>query len=191
MTERKLTKRDKQARTRIQMIKKAFVWFGRPIKDNKSNYWTHEHEFDHPFRFSNGFTALDIEQTLKILTEGLLDQLDTYTLPKLFGEDLDFSKQLVIHYLKKFEELGYFFSVKEKNSSTGKIITIYYLHHWWSTIKLFWKDQEPYRDSVDWNADILGIVDPADYPEYSDSFLTQYKEDTLAQSKRDFPYLFS
>ncbi len=203
MTETKLTKRDKQAHKRVQMMKKAFERYGNPTPYRREEKWDYENILFRPFRFSRGFTASDMRKWLVKMVEEEFSHsrvdlrrksivIKGDELEKLKKQQPTFSKHLIIHYLKKFEKLGYFFSIKEENFSTGKIHTVYYLHWWWWSTKRFWTSYEPFKNSNEWKHKILGIIPQNSFIPENDKIWIQMKQEKhreiIVRSKRDFPH---
>ena len=151
-------------------------WEGKDYRDSRE-----------AFQFSNGFSALDMQKWLQ----------------ELYGKEIDFSKQLIIHYLKKLEELGYFFSVKELNPSTGKQHTIYYLHWWWNIIRSYWSNLDSFKDSWYWNRymevkkecfEVTRNYNTIWYRSYTaqrvGGMMRALYQRNLKRSRRDFPHFW-
>ncbi len=112
---------------RLKLIKSAIKLYIEP--QNWDRHWwnldTLNYRKNYRPRFSKGFSALEMKKWLQNL-----------------HKKIDFSKQLVIFYLKKLETLGYLFSEYERNYETQKYHNVYYLAHPWNKIVKYLKSSK-------------------------------------------------
>jgi len=137
-------KRTLRVQKRLRLIKKAIELFAEPKAEKatdeellvwKSKALFYPRAYFFPYQYSLGFSGMEMHQWLRMLINYLLE--NNIVDPSLLDKDreiTDFSKQLVIFYLKKLENAKYLYSLEDENPKTKVKHQIYFLRQPWSQI---------------------------------------------------------